>query len=432
MSLLRAPLLACCLALFPACTGEDEDAPEPGAAVTDSAGVTIVRNSGPSTELDLVEELRIGTREGEPEYMLDLVREAFLAPGDTIYLTLLRAGEIRVYAPDGTHVRTMGGVGDGPGEFQGLSRLWLTGDTLVALDVTQRRLSLLSTGGEVLQTWPYQFGTRTLNPIARTEMGWLATTDDYSLRPTYEPGRINELVQTIVLLDSPSEVAAEMDSSGQLPANVKTVLRFVWTRSLAMMAGEVTVGRGVLWDWNSQWDLDGAGRIHLTADDQYRIDVFSPDGSLVRSVRRDHDPLPVTPELLDRYLAEVHAHYDTAGGTTEFGTDPVDLYEQDAQGHPGGPVPGLGDIVVGEDGSFLVERPDLVVDPVALEWTRLGAQAEHWDVFGPDGGYLGTVEMPPGLRPLDGSSTWLLGVIRDELDVEYLVRYAIRPGTPGS
>jgi hypothetical protein len=45
------------------------------------------------------------------------------------------------------------------------------------------------------------------------------------------------------------------------------------------------------------------------------------------------------------------------------------------------------------EGAIWVERPDLVDDPLLLEWSRAGTQPARWDVFDPDGRYAGTVEM---------------------------------------
>ena len=48
-------------------------------------------------------------------------------------------------------------------------------------------------------------------------------------------------------------------------------------------------------------------------------------------------------------------------------------------------------------------------------------------VFHPDGRMLGTIAMPEAFRPLEFGDDWVLGVQRDESDVEQLVAYALVP-----
>ncbi|MFQ5680381.1 MAG: hypothetical protein ACE5HP_13095 [Gemmatimonadota bacterium] len=44
----------------------------------------------------------------------------------------------------------------------------------------------------------------------------------------------------------------------------------------------------------------------------------------------------------------------------------------------------------------------------------------RWSVFDPLGRWLGEVETPAGFRIFAIGSDWVLGVTRDELDVEYV------------
>jgi hypothetical protein len=55
--------------------------------------------------------------------------------------------------------------------------------------------------------------------------------------------------------------------------------------------------------------------------------------------------------------------------------------------------------------------PDLVADPLLSEWSRAGYQPEIRDVFDPDGRFVGT--------------DWVIVTERDELDVQYIVKYTI-------
>ena len=77
------------------------------------------------------------------------------------------------------------------------------------------------------------------------------------------------------------------------------------------------------------------------------------------------------------------------------------------------------------EGAIWVERPDLVDDPLLLEWSRAGTQPARWDVFDPDGRYAGTVEMPTRSTIHAVGTDWVLVTQRDELDVRYIVKSTI-------
>ena len=46
-------------------------------------------------------------------------------------------------------------------------------------------------------------------------------------------------------------------------------------------------------------------------------------------------------------------------------------------------------------------------------------------VFGPDGRYLGIVEVPASLRVFQIGVDFILGMVRDDLGVQYIHRYRI-------
>jgi hypothetical protein len=100
--------------------------------------------------------------------------------------------------------------------------------------------------------------------------------------------------------------------------------------------------------------------------------------------------------------------------------------------------PAFEDILVGRDGriwirvstpGYRMEDPDYdPTDPDAVpnEWR----EAMAFDVFEPDGTYLGHVKAPETLSPyptpvLDGPHVW--AVTRDELGVNRIVRFRMEP-----
>jgi hypothetical protein len=74
-------------------------------------------------------------------------------------------------------------------------------------------------------------------------------------------------------------------------------------------------------------------------------------------------------------------------------------------------------------GAFLVDQEDHLW---VVVYDVLGRPAPAWYVFAPDGRWLGTVVMPGRFRLLQVGDSWVLGVSRDELDVEYVRLHALQ------
>ena len=76
------------------------------------------------------------------------------------------------------------------------------------------------------------------------------------------------------------------------------------------------------------------------------------------------------------------------------------------------------------------------IDDTGHLWLRVfsppGLNRERWEVFSPDGTWLGTVAVPLGTAVTQIGSDFLLGIYRDELGTEVVrLHRLVRPG-PGS
>jgi hypothetical protein len=59
---------------------------------------------------------------------------------------------VRIFAPTGELVRTIGGNGEGPGELRALNSLGILGDTVYVTDPRLRRVSLFTADGDLIET----------------------------------------------------------------------------------------------------------------------------------------------------------------------------------------------------------------------------------------------------------------------------------------
>lgn len=89
-------------------------------------------------------------------------------------------------------------------------------------------------------------------------------------------------------------------------------------------------------------------------------------------------------------------------------------------------VPVTGTVRVSPEGWIWVRRLDVEPDPANLEWSNDSVpRPTYWDVFDPDGAFRMIVRLPPRFSLYRVLSDAVVGVERDELDVQYIVRYAL-------
>ncbi|MBW3571971.1 MAG: hypothetical protein KY467_12780, partial [Gemmatimonadetes bacterium] len=153
----------------------------------------------------------------------------------------------------------------------------------------------------------------------------------------------------------------------------------------------------------------GAGRAFAGESDAYRIDAFDGNGRRVMSIRRTLAPRAPTRSEVQRARAAAEARRrDTeaqvariTGGTLA----PGEL--RDVPARP--TVPAFDQLAVDPEGNLWVR-----------DYQADATQSARWQVFDPAGRWLGGVDLPPGLLVYQIGSDWILGRVRDELEVEYV------------
>lgn len=126
--------------------------------MTDSAGVVIATNAAalatlPEWRFAPEPELLIGVLDGDPALQF-----SFVTAGTRLRdgrLAVLDAGshQVRFFQADGSHQRSVGRRGDGPGEFQRAGvMLRLPGDSLAIWDEGLRRVTFLDPEGELVRS----------------------------------------------------------------------------------------------------------------------------------------------------------------------------------------------------------------------------------------------------------------------------------------
>ena len=144
-----------------------------------------------------------------------------------------------------------------------------------------------------------------------------------------------------------------------------------------------------------------ATSLYVGTNDAYAIDEYDRGGRLVRSIRRDVEPIPVTDEML---AAEVESRLERMQERFRALFGPI--YDEMPKVES---LPYYSAIRIDPDDHMWVRR-----------FTSVSTPAHEWTVIDPTGRMLGQVMFPDGLDVYEIGRDYVLGRWRDESDVEYV------------
>ena len=401
-----------------ACGSDVERGSEgPWRAVIDSSGDTItVRTLSGSVWGDtahLEAEVTIGMLEGPDEYMIGNPTSIAVGPAGVIYMLDRQVPVIRAYGPDGSYIRDIGREGGGPGEYREPGAIATLPDGRLAVrDPGNTRVSIFSQTGEYLgQTW-YPGGFHTSRRLHTDTAGYAYSMvlTNYGTAPwDWEYGLVR-----IDPVDGIRDTIA-------VPRWDYEPAQITGSREGSSSSNTVPFTPQVSWSFSPLGYFVGG----LSA--AYRIDLFRMDAPLLR-IERDWIPVPVTSE--------------ESGERRRRATDNMRRQFPGWQWN-GPPVPDtkppFRGLFVSEEGNIWVlvsqpGRPTMSAAEAREEEDRTGrpqirfAEPPAYDVFGPDGRFLGHVRVPESLSTypepiVRGDNVW--AVTRDELDIPSVVRFRV-------
>jgi 6-bladed beta-propeller len=420
-------LLLASAPLWLSACGAGERPAAAAAVFEDSAGVRMVRNgavgawgAGPA---QLTETVRVGVVEGAEPYQLYEVYSLALDEDGVLYVGNNQTATVRVFGPDGVFVREFGGRGEGPGEYNMVNRVWLAGDGIAITDWQGGgRTGVYTKEGELEEFWQAMRpdGSRIM-PTAWTPAGWLASHSPRYDPPTLAEGERWERQAALAFYDPVGDTLGP--PVVLLPPYV--LYGSSDTHGLDWALFEAHSGNGV----------DRTGQVFISFGDPYRIEVWRTDGTLVRVVTREHTPVPIGEEDVEALKALIAARYDTSSNPSAQQQKERITARVEGQRafDPRPTLPPTGGLLVSPDGSFWIERTD-VATPAELEYERIFGgfnrrepRPTRWDVFDAEGLLLTTVDLPPRFQPMAARGLDIAGVLKDEMDVEYVVVYRIEP-----
>lgn len=395
------------LCLLAGCSS-DVSSGGPNVVVRDSAGIAIVENPSPDDSAANVwwrvdgPDLEIGGIDAEEPYALYRVTDAIRLADGRIVVGSSASDDVRWFDPAGVHIRSSGRTGDGPGEYQSVSLL-LRGraDSLLVVDATTRRLSVLDPAGDFVRA--IHVGEAAVIPrvVGRFDDGSLLAAPALIMRPEELVGA-DEVMRPPFTLVRIAPDGAIADTLGEFPGAERII--------------RITTSNGQLASVNIiQLPFAKSPTFAVSGDDVYvgsqdaaEITVHGIDGALRRIVRTGRSPERVTEAHLDaQFREQLEAMPDEMRSQFEAQGRESDLPHGEF-------VPPYGEIRTDHDGNLWVSDYDDPTDPPG-----------HWTVYDPTGAVAARILLPDRFRPFDIGPDWILGRYLDDLDVEYVRLYRI-------
>ena len=306
------------------------------------SGTIVVHNAGAGMWHEgaawmLTDAVTIGSQNDSGNAVFGRVADLALDQRGRVYVLDLTPPEIRVFASDGSYIRTIGRKGHGPGEFELATGMRFDPrDRLWVLNQGNQRYSVFDTSGALLREFPRRMSSATLewrfrafSPTGDPFDGLMyATTSGWEHRYARYDTLTAEFVDTL-----PLPVLPEGTPLG-------------WGRIMPTPLG-----------W---W-------VGVATD--YRLWELTRAGDTVRVVEREHEPVGLPTAQRDSIR------------------DAMRLLRERARGAVSLPIPEHQRIF-----------DEIVVDNHGYVWVQLSRTPDErvtsFDVFDPEGRYLGAVKAP--------------------------------------
>lgn len=383
--------------------------------VTDSAGVVIVVNQGPTWargerwRLSRRPVVSLGDSENDERYQFAYVSDTYRFPDGRLAVVDHQVVEVKLYDPNGVYLHNLSRRGEGPGEVQSPQRLTgYRGDSILISERGAYRYLVFDSEevfGRVVQAyelllyWPREGEQRASGGMLFDGVfsnGSLLLRYDEVIRTTGSGMRRGMVILVRLSPDGTVADTVAVYPGGRyvprhdlpLPAPELFALKV----SVALHDDEIFIGNG----------------------EEFRIDVLDPDGTLTRSIRVEMPNPPLAEDL-----RESHQEFEAqrAGSSPEAPTGMLEMilsfpYPERLPAYNRILVDQLGDLWVGH-------------------WPEdeFSYYPDRYTVFDASGTMLGSVDFPPGFNLSQIGADFVLGTWRDEYDVHHVQLYdLVKPG----
>jgi len=393
------PAAAATLLLIPAiiaggCAGDSGGDHAGDVIVSDSAGVRITLSPATSRTYrtaDAEPGLRLGGADEVGPTLFSRITGMRVDGGGNVWVLDGASSEVRIFHPDGTHWKTVGRRGSGPGEFQTPRYLGELADGGIGVwDARLGRYSVISANGDSIRS--VNLGAAAGFPLTAVSVypdgGVLAKQATIAPAGELEPGMlIGDTARLLHLNEDGSRhelVAMAPGPTWLWTGRSQVPLPFTINTPFAVRGQEVLLADG------REFRIGG----YLAGALTERFGVDRPprraDDAARAAYRRYLEAIPAGP-VRDDYMSAL------------------------ADARTPAWLPAYQALVVAGDGSVW-----------AQQYSPNSLAATAWDVFGPDGAWLGEAQLPAGFVVYQVLGDRVAGVWFDADGVEYVQALRLR------
>jgi len=355
----------------------------------DSAGISIAEGTSPSwspgAEWTVAPDpvVAIGQADGPEEYQLYRPASATRLPDGRIIVANSGSSELRFYDAAGQWLQSVGGDGEGPGEFRSMGAVWPLGDSLFVADWRLIRVTVFDRDGVFARSFQVSLPEEGSFPLTRGVFAPGALLVEMGL-PDAELGQglIRDSLRLIsyTLEGEPGPLMGVYVGSERY-MHVEQDFVATMSRPFGLEAQRVA----------------GGDRVWFGSSDTYEILGFAADGSLTQIIRRPVPNEPVTADDRAGQQAEIDERAEEASAMWRKMYESMTFPET---------KPAYGRFVLDRAGHLWVSEPEPDSEV-----------AQAWNVFASDGTWLGTTHTPAGMRVLEIGPDYVLGRKNDDLGV---------------
>jgi hypothetical protein len=399
-----SPLVAAVLLAAAGCR-EGRPSLSTGMVVRDSGSVHVVLNTAPAWRRDsawtVVDTPFFDVSSRAGRHFQDIVGVVHTPAGA---LAVADAGDERITVLNGIGevVRILGARGTAPGEFRSLDWLASAGDSLLAFDRIERRLTLFGAVGTVRTADLDLGGLLATMPLGRFHDGTLLVESGGPIFPF--PGRPWQVRRDTALLVRVAADGRLMDTLAIVP----------WSESfgVALGSGDRRFMAPMPLPFARRTSAAPLGSGFVVGEGgSYAVDVYDAQGVKRLSMRRNLTGAPVTPEAMEAFRDARRAR--PPGRGLQGSLDSAMTTALDSAPFPP-TMPVFERLLVDDQGNIWVENYSIRTD-----------QPRLWSVFNPSGRWLGDVATPRGFRTDYIAKDALYGVRYDGEGIPHVQGYAL-------
>ncbi len=367
------------------------NAAQPDTVVSTSPSWT----SATAWRLALKPSVHIGVSTGAEEYQLYRVANALRLKNGYVVVANAGTSELRIYDSGGHHLLSFGSPGDGPGQFRGVAWITVAGqDSLLTWDPSSARLSFFGLDGKFLGSSTVSAPNGQIPAILGAWEDRLLLGKLRSTTTEFSEGLVRDTVPYVAI-----------DFSGDILYTLGEYEdREYYSRVSAAGPRVRTAGVTVPFARNGRTAVAPDGYYFGTGQ-SYEITYFSRKGDPRRVIRRFVQNRPVTDDIKRQWVQQFVGQSSTG--------DIRDMQDRMLESVPfPETLPAYRDLLTDDEGNLWVR-----------DYTVSGDEAVAWHVFNTSGEWMGGVRFPRGFEPTSIGHEYVLGILRDELEIEHVQMY---------